>query len=204
MIMNSDSDWREQGCMPMKTHQSVSLRFEETHDQKPPPRERRLQLRIAGFVMRVVAFVELRGSCEFYWKAPLPKWSSSSRPSSARSLRSWVAEFCFFSSDEWKKVQRAALWFSGLRPSPHKLKRRSGAISTLVGIAPPLLFCLQWYIWNLLESPAASLRPAIPGIPASCRPASRRKWLWFGLDIGFSLRIGLVCHALVCSFFSAT
>ena len=49
-------------------------------------------------------FSVVRGSCEFYWKAPLPKWSSSSRPSSARSLRSYLkllffVRFC--SSDEW-------------------------------------------------------------------------------------------------------
>ena len=179
MIMNSDSAWREQGCMPMKTHQSVSLRFEETHDQKPPPRERRLQLRIAGFVMRVVAFVGCEGLLWILLEGPASKVEFQ-----------FEAEFC----QKPEKLLEAIVFCSFLffrwmmRYNRYNEKRFKG-----------LHFDSQGYV-----RPAASLRPAIPGIPASCQPASRRKWLWFGLDIGFSLRIGLVCHALVCSFFSAT
>ena len=70
--MSCDRD-RDRPPVPAKprTHRSVSLHFEETHDQKPPPRERR--------------------------KAPLPKWSS--RPSSgyirpAASLRPAIPASC--------------------------------------------------------------------------------------------------------------
>ena len=77
----------------LRTHRSVSLHFEETHDQKPPPRERRLQLRnswqkkrtvIAGAwwkrcqvvysLMRVIAVVEC---CEgLLWIKERPRFQS--------------------------------------------------------------------------------------------------------------------------------
>lgn len=65
----------------------------------------------------------------------------------------------------------------------------------------PVFFNLRWMIFDIINKgllhfdsqgyirPAASLRPAIP---ASCRPASWWKWLWFELGIGFSLQIGLL------------
>lgn len=42
----------------LRTHRSVSLHFEETHDQKPPPRERRLQLRNCWSLMKEVECCE--------------------------------------------------------------------------------------------------------------------------------------------------